>query len=59
MRKRIKIPLTLCRETIRHISAPWLGAVVGGKHITAVSIEPACNSVDVCATTTCPQSHVL
>jgi hypothetical protein len=59
MRKVTRSPLALRRETVRHLSTVLLGAVVGGKNITAVSMAAECNSVDVCPTSTCPQSHVI
>jgi len=59
MRKLIKTPLTLRRETVRHLSTTALLGVVGAKNVTAVSTQPECISVDVCPTTTCPQSTVI
>jgi hypothetical protein len=59
MGKLTQTPLALRRETVRHLSTVMLGAVAGGKNITAVSTSPECNSVDVCPSSTCPQTHVL
>jgi hypothetical protein len=59
MRKLTRTPLALHRETLRLLSTAALAGVAGGKNITALSTEPACNSVNVCPTSTCPGSHVL
>jgi hypothetical protein len=59
MRKLIKTPLALRRETVRHLSTASLVGVVGGKNRPAESTEPDCISVIVCPSATCPQSTVI
>lgn len=58
MRKLLKAPLKLQRETIRNLNDDALRAAVGGKHITAQSGQPECQSVDECPTPTCPVTGV-
>jgi hypothetical protein len=57
MRKLIKLPLALRRETVRHLSTASLVGVVGALNVTEISNKP-----DDCPTAksvSCPQSGVF
>jgi len=59
MRKTTRRKLVLARDIVRTLAGRDLAGVAGGKNITAVSTEPACESINVCPTTTCPGSGVF
>ncbi|HEY0484460.1 MAG TPA: hypothetical protein VGD37_43365 [Kofleriaceae bacterium] len=59
MRKTTRKKLALARDIVRTLAGRDLAGVAGGKNVTAVSTEPACQSVNVCPTTTCPGSGVF
>lgn len=57
MRKLIKLPLALRRQTVRHLSTASLVGVVGALNETQQSGKPECASIDDCGSTICVTSR--
>lgn len=59
MRKTARKKFVLARDVIRTLAGHELAGIAGGLKITAKSGNPECDSIEVCPSTTCPQSGVF